>query len=82
MTLTYFNSLHALCKALGLKTLAEVKDYANGNGIIFQNEPICINGIKATDEDLAELIKRIILGKDFATTFQCKGFTYIRTREV
>lgn len=80
MTIQQFTHLHELCKALGFKTLAEVKDYTNGYGIIFQSVPICINGIKATDEDIAELISRVILGKDFATTFQCKGFTYIRTR--
>lgn len=78
MTIQQFGDFYAICKKAGFNTLAEVDAFMNGN--CTQSDVVCINGVLASDEDLAELIRRVVLGKEFAVARRYKGFAYITTR--
>lgn len=80
MTIKQFTEFSILCKMLGLYTLAEVDAYIKGQIDILQINPIGINGVEANDKDLAELIRRVALGKELAVARRYNGFVYITTR--
>lgn len=78
MTINKFAGFSAFCKSLGLTTLAEVDAVLRGNCILYK---VCINGVSATAEDMAELVRRVMLGKEIATVINCNDFIYIKTME-
>jgi hypothetical protein len=80
MTIQQFNNFYAICKKAGFNTLAEVDAFIKGNNFTVSASPICINGVEANDNDIAELLCKMTNGKTLAIARQYKGFTYITTR--
>lgn len=68
MTLSDFEKVCRVADKIGIKTVAEMGDYAERMGLTVEqfaqevNENVLINGIPATNGDIAELDHRLRLG--------------------